>query len=89
MSVRFAGDPETPVLPLLLAAAGQLPGPSGQSADAALRGLEALDPALLDLAKQLSGRDSRDYLIEPSLWRSDALPVGVSIDQAIRDGIWR
>jgi len=33
-------------------------------------------------------RDSRDYKVEDGLWRSDLLPQGVSIDQAIKDGVW-
>jgi hypothetical protein len=35
------------------------------------------------------GADPRDYLVEPGLWASQILPFGVSIDQAIRDGVWR
>jgi hypothetical protein len=32
--------------------------------------------------------DPRDFLIEPNLWASQILPLGVSIDQAIKDGTW-
>jgi hypothetical protein len=32
--------------------------------------------------------DPRDYKTEPGLWRSDLLPQGISIDQAIKDGVW-
>lgn len=35
-----------------------------------------------------TGRDPRDYRTEPYLWRSDLLPLGISIDQAILDGVW-
>ena len=46
-----------------------------------------------ELAKftaQLSpGRDPRDYFIaQDGVWRSQLLPQGVTIDQAIEDGIW-
>ena len=34
--------------------------------------------------------DPRDSLIEPDVgvWASQLLPLGVSIDQAIKDGMW-
>ena len=34
--------------------------------------------------------DPRDFLIEPEagVWASQLLPLGVSIDQAIKDGMW-
>ena len=32
--------------------------------------------------------DPRDFLIEPNLWASQILPLGVSIDQAIKEGMW-
>jgi hypothetical protein len=32
--------------------------------------------------------DPRDFLMEPNLWASQLLPLGVSIDQAIKDGVW-
>ena len=32
--------------------------------------------------------DPRDFLIEPNLWASQLLPLGVSIDQAIKEGMW-
>ncbi len=32
--------------------------------------------------------DPRDYQIEPGLWRSQLLPLGVTIDQAVKDGVW-
>jgi hypothetical protein len=35
-----------------------------------------------------SGRDLRDYRIEPGLWRSEILPLGMGIDEAIQAGIW-
>lgn len=34
------------------------------------------------------GSDPRDYRVESGLWRSQLLPLGVTIDQAIRDGAW-
>jgi len=34
------------------------------------------------------GSDPRDYETEPGLWRSQLLPLGVTIDQAIKDGVW-
>lgn len=34
------------------------------------------------------GTDPRDFLMEPNLWASQLLPLGVSIDQAIKDGVW-
>jgi len=35
------------------------------------------------------GSDPRDYRVEPYLWASQLLPMGVSIDQAIADGVMR
>ena len=34
--------------------------------------------------------DPRDFIIEPDVgvWASQLLPLGVSIDQAIKDGMW-
>ena len=32
--------------------------------------------------------DPRDFLVDPYLWASQLLPLGVSIDQAIKEGIW-
>jgi hypothetical protein len=34
--------------------------------------------------------DPRDFIIEPDVgvWASQLLPLGVSIDQAIKDGTW-
>jgi hypothetical protein len=40
------------------------------------------------LLHPLPGSDPRDYQAEPGLWRSELLPLRVSIDQAIRDGVW-
>lgn len=34
------------------------------------------------------GADPRDYRMPDGLWRSQLLPQGVDIDQAIRDGVW-
>jgi len=34
------------------------------------------------------GRDPRDYRYSDGTWRSETLPQGVSIDQAIKDGTW-
>jgi len=41
------------------------------------------------LAAPGPGEDPRDYLLEPNFWASQTLPVGVSVDQAIRDGVMR
>jgi hypothetical protein len=35
------------------------------------------------------GNDPRDFLLEENFWASQALPQGVSIDQAIKDGLWQ
>ena len=35
------------------------------------------------------GSDPRDYKVEPGLWASQLLPIGVSIDEAIAKGIMR
>lgn len=35
------------------------------------------------------GSDPRDFLLEENFWASQALPKGVSIDQAIKDGLWQ
>ena len=34
--------------------------------------------------------DPRDFIIEPDVgvWASQLLPLGVSIDKAIKDGMW-
>ena len=32
--------------------------------------------------------DVRDYRTEPGLWRSQLLPMGITIDQAVQAGIW-
>ena len=42
------------------------------------------------LIAQLSpARDPRDYFIpQDGIWRSQLLPQGVTIDQAIKDGTW-
>jgi hypothetical protein len=42
------------------------------------------------LAAQFSpSKDPRDYFIfEDGLWRSQLLPLGITIDQAIKDGTW-
>ena len=34
------------------------------------------------------GEDPRDYRYSDGTWRSETLPHGVSIDQAIKDGAW-
>lgn len=34
------------------------------------------------------GSDPRDYKMPDGLWRSQLLPKGISIDQAIQDGVW-
>lgn len=87
---RMAGQ-NVPALPLALAASGMMPGlPLGARASAEKQ-LRQLDPALADsLLNMLQppGSDPRDYRVEPGLWRSQILPMGVSIDQAIRDGVW-
>jgi len=38
---------------------------------------------------QKPGSDPRDFLLEEGFWASQALPFGVTIDQAIRDGYWQ
>ena len=45
---------------------------------------------LAEFAAQWSPRkDPRDYFIpQDGLWRSQLLPQGVTIDQAIKDGTW-
>jgi len=39
----------------------------------------------------IPGTDPRDFLLEPkyNFWASETLPLGVSIDQAIEDGLWQ
>lgn len=39
----------------------------------------------------MPGTDPRDFLLEPeyNFWASETLPLGVSIDQAIKDGVWQ
>ena len=43
------------------------------------------------MQKQYPGSDPRDFLLEPkyNFWASQTLPMGVSIDQAIKDGLWQ
>ncbi len=45
---------------------------------------------LADFAAQWSPtKDPRDYFIaQDGLWRSQLLPQGVTIEQAIKDGTW-
>lgn len=61
--------------------------------------MQISDPALRQAALQLQYpfklsdlspvKDPRDYYIpQDGLWRSQLLPKGVTIDQAIKDGIW-
>ena len=89
---RMAGQEER-ILPLLLAASGMgaAAGVTPEDAEEAREALRRIDPALLGALgpfQKEGTRDLRDYLVEPSLWRSDVLPLGVSIDQAIQDGTW-
>jgi hypothetical protein len=35
------------------------------------------------------GNDPRDFLLEENFWASQVLPQGVSIDQAIKNGLWQ
>lgn len=53
-------------------------------------GVSASDTELAQLIGSLvpASRDPRDYQVEPGLWRSEILPLGVSIDQAIHEGLW-
>jgi hypothetical protein len=41
------------------------------------------------MKQQKPGLDPRDFLLEPNFWASQTLPQGVSIDQAIEDGLWQ
>ena len=41
------------------------------------------------MQQQNPGSDPRDFLLEPNFWASQVLPMGVSIDQAIKDGLWK
>ena len=84
MTKRMAGD--EPMLPRILEALGLIPG--------ARRALEELSNDERVIAQSLRsmsevpGSDPRDYRVEPGLWASQLLPLGVSIDQAIQDGVW-
>lgn len=53
-------------------------------------GVPVIDTELVQLIGSLApvSRDPRDYQVEPGLWRSEILPLGVSIDQAIDEGLW-
>lgn len=85
MTTRMAG--EDPMLPRVLEALGLIPG-----AQRALEELSNDERVLAQSLKSMSevpGSDPRDYRIEPGLWASQLLPLGVSIDQAIQDGVWK
>lgn len=90
--MRMAGQEER-ILPLLLAASGigAAAGVTPKDAAEAREIVRRMDPALLGALgpfQKEGTRDPRDYPIEPPFWRSDVLPLGVSIDQAIQDGVW-
>jgi len=69
-----------------------LPGWSGRQQDYYEQDQEpAADPRVLALLlgdEMKGGSDPRDYKTEPGLWRSQLLPLGMTIDQAIKDGVW-
>lgn len=46
---------------------------------------------LMKSTSYVPGSDPRDFLLEPeyNFWASQTLPQGVSIDQAIQDGVWQ
>ena len=41
------------------------------------------------MSKPGPGNDPRDFLLEENFWASQVLPQGVSIDEAIKDGLWQ
>jgi hypothetical protein len=41
------------------------------------------------MSKSGPGNDPRDFLLEENFWASQVLPQGVSIDQAIENGLWQ
>lgn len=76
-----------PILPQVLMALGLIPAPiEAQLAAARRMGKEA--SLVAGVLREIGGTDPRDYRVESDLWRSDILPLGVTIDQAIRDGTW-
>jgi len=84
-STRMAGSPE--VADIIERFLEMEPRPAGvaEEAWAARRG--GIGQQLLNAFESL-GRDSRDYMTEPGVWRSQLLPKGVGIDRAILDGVW-
>lgn len=84
MSTRMAGS--EPMLPQILTAMGLIPA-NLEAVERARSSLDADQVAIMSLLRR-PGFDPRDYKVESGLWRSEILPSGVSIDQAIRDGIW-
>lgn len=103
MAERMAGSEA--VLPQVLAALGLMPvsATERRAAAAGLNSDQRLiaevlkkldDQGVHQWAAQFPptsepGTDPRDYKVEPGLWRSQLLPYSVTIDQAIKDGVWR
>ena len=81
---RMAGD--EPMLPRIIAALGLIPG-GKQGLDGLSNDERAIAQAIQAMQYE-PGSDPRDYRVEPGLWASQLLPQGVSIDQAISDGVW-
>lgn len=83
-----SGPFDEPVLVKLFKAAGSLPGASSAEGQKALQQIRAREPALEPLVASI--RDPRDrWLPEDSMWASELLPLGASIDEAIQHGSWR
>jgi hypothetical protein len=81
---RFAGEPIAAIVDRFMA---MEPKPGNISVEDWLTERQRVRGKILDAMTQ-PGSDPRDYKVEPGLWRSQILPIGVTIDQAISDGVW-
>ena len=80
---------EIPVAAIVDRFMGTGPAPGESAAQWAASRQEVRDAIIAALVSQeRPGSDPRDYKTEPGLWRSQLLPLGVTIDQAIKDGVW-
>ena len=84
---RMAGEPMAAMVDRFMA---MEPMPEGVSIPEWIAEQQKVRNAIIDLLTDgiKGGSDPRDYKTEPGLWRSQLLPLGVTIDQAIKDGVW-
>ena len=81
---RYAGEPVAAIVDRFMA---MEPKPNGVPTADWLAEQKEIRSRIIELLVE-PGSDPRDYRIEPGLWRSQILPMGITIDQAVKDGIW-